>query len=761
MLRLNIINKIYCNEPTNIIISIANSTIYDNINNICTHIAYNINKYKMINNVIKIKLIFDYPKYKTVICDINNMYNEMSKIMKPVKKQKKICENFIKYISTELDEINIKTVLIFIEGLNSIYYNNYVPTEFIEIKKKMTNINMTLIRTNSDCHLFNMNNIFDKYIFKDNILLNITKMNIPINELIKINFKNNYFIGSFNELLEYYLINSLYLIPYDTNLKEYIYHKYIESDDINYTITITTDDITIYELCDNINIFYNTIKFSENDTIKNNYEKCILSYNYFNTKIRELHNKARLSSNNDEYRCASFGQYYLNLINDEIIKLNIIKIKNNEIVEGLFECYNIENTFSNKHIKKIYLSTIKKNINIIGDIKNEINKIKNNYNEEINEQIVESCDFYTSNISLTNWLEEINNGSSLGLLYKVNTTDLGKIGFLSNIQIINTTMTFLSTKDYLECIISKMKIMNLNGNLNNVNIFTDNIIGESNAIIPIYINKYHWDIASIYIKPLLSIAIAHHPCGWEKTFYNIYFMILVNMTSKFHLINNLNEKWIIIYFAIIRTCQEIIKENKYNTLNLIKKYINDISLMTHNKFDITVLLGQILCADINIDILNEIIEKMLHSFFLTKKLKSFGYDLKYIKYLQKMNTIEEIKNDLDKCFEQININFNEELQNIIYVYQIKKILINNNINMEQMENGKVTNDIIILLKDNIIEKIISIAEIYQMIDIKLNWKAILLKYLLNLDNKSNNYSLNNLFELDYNDEINKYILYNI
>jgi hypothetical protein len=126
-----------------------------------------------------------------------------------------------------------------------------------------------------------------------------------------------------------------------------------------------------------------------------------------------------------------------------------------------------------------------------------------------------------------------------------------------------------------------------------------------------------------------------------------------------------------------------------------------------------------------------------------------------------MNTIEEIKNDLDKCFEQININFNEELQNIIYVYQIKKILINNNINMEQMENGKVTNDIIILLKDNIIEKIISIAEIYQMIDIKLNWKAILLKYLLNLDNKSNNYSLNNLFELDYNDEINKYILYNI
>ena len=47
MLRLKRNNPIYYEEPIHVTIAIANSTINSNLNEICTHIAYNINKFKL------------------------------------------------------------------------------------------------------------------------------------------------------------------------------------------------------------------------------------------------------------------------------------------------------------------------------------------------------------------------------------------------------------------------------------------------------------------------------------------------------------------------------------------------------------------------------------------------------------------------------------------------------------------------------------------------------------------------------------------
>ena len=773
MLRLNINNRVYNNEPIYITIAFANSTISDNLNNICTHIAYNINKYKLINNVINIQLIFDYPKIKSIKCDITKMYHEMSKIMKPTgKKNNNINIKFIKSVLTHLEKnIHMRSLLIFIEGSNISFYHQNIIDEFNQIKTKINNIIMTCIRTNSNNIIDGVENIFDKYIttHDDNLLFNIMRMNIKNKDCIKIEYINDYFIGSFDESLQYHILDHLYLIPYEIIMKEKCdYNKYFDMTNLNYTLSITNDEIIMYELCDIILLFYKNILYIDDDIRINNCKKYILSYEYLNKKIKELHNKARDTSNNDEYRCASIGQYYMNLINEQLIKIEISNKKNdNKLITEITEYYNkIENKFNNKQIQKKHISTIKKNIDIIIDIKKEIDIIKNKYHQELNNYNMESFDFFTSNISLTNWLEEIEINSSMGLLYKINTTELGKIGFLSNVQILNTTTTFISTKDYLDSIISRMEITNSNGNLNNINIFTGANIGDSNAVIPIYINKHHWKIASTYIKPLLSIAIAHHPYGWEKSFNNIYFIILISMTKQCYHTNNLNEKWIKTYFIVMRTCYEIIKENKYNIDKLVKKYIDDLSLGIHTKFNINVLLGQILCSDTKIELLNEIIEKMFFNILISKKIKLMGYHTKYIEYLKDMNTIDEIKHDLDECFNQINTQFNEEFKSIIYVYEIKKILNNvNTINQIMKEiddnNSLITNDIIKLIRENIKEHIIDISNLYQIRNIDLDWKAVTFRYLLDLNNKLNNnytsYTFDDLSKLNYNNEINKII----
>jgi len=766
MLRLNINNKTCNNEPIHIIIAFANSTICDNLNNICTHIAYNINKFKLVNNVVNVQLIFDYPKIKLINCDTNKMYHEMSKIMKPPNNIGNVNINFVKNIVTYLEENNIiKTLLIYVEGCNINYYHQSIVNEFTNIKTKRNNIKMICIRTIATGKIYGLENVFDEYILSNNKLLSdIKEMNILDKDCVKIKFNNDYFVGSFNKQFDYYIIDNICLIPYETiKNEECDYDKFNDMNDIKYTISMTKDELTIYELCDLIWLFYINFMLTSNKINIHNY---ILSYEYLNKKIVELHNKARNNSNNDEYRCASFGQYYLNLINEQLIKIEINNKKDdNKTMTELTKYYNkTENKFNNKQIHKKYLTTIKKNIDVISDIKKEIDLIKNKYYTELNKykNHNESTDFFTSNISLTNWVEEVEIDSSIGLLYKINTSELGKIGFLSKLQILNTTTTFISAKDYLDSVISRMKTIYSGSNLNNTNIFTGDSIGDSNAVIPIYINKYHWQIASIYKNSLISIAISHHPYGWEKSFNNIYFIILINMTKQ--CFNNLNDKWLNIYFTVMRTCYEIIKENNYNVNNMIYKYMNNISLRSHSKCDIDVLLGQILCANLKMEIFDELIEIIFYN-IIARKINSMGYNLKYIKYLKDMNTLDEIKQELNSCFDQFNNDFYENFKAIIYVYNIKKIL--NDYTIEHLmtsideNNSLIPNDIIKLIKDNIHECPIEISYLYQMRNINLDWKAVVLQYLLNSAyNTIKNYTFDELSKLDYNNIINNNITFN-
>jgi hypothetical protein len=86
--------------------------------------------------------------------------------------------------------------------------------------------------------------------------------------------------------------------------------------------------------------------------------------------------------------------------------------------------------------------------------------------------------------------------------------------------------------------------------------------------------------------------------------------------------------------------------------------------------------------------------------------------------------------------------------------------------MKQIDdnNSLITNDIIKLIKENIKEYTIDIYYLYQMRNIDLDWKAVVLRYFLDsLNNSINNYTsytFDELLKLNYNNEINKNITFN-
>jgi hypothetical protein len=135
----------------------------------------------------------------------------------------------------------------------------------------------------------------------------------------------NMFIG-ITKKIKYIVLNNIQLIPIEyLNDSKCNYIKYSDIINEKYDMIILVDEINIYNLIDTVLIFYNFLK-----TYNDINDDHIKIYDYLDKMVKIKHNNARETSNNDEYRCASFIQYYLNLINEIIIKSKIDKYTNND-----------------------------------------------------------------------------------------------------------------------------------------------------------------------------------------------------------------------------------------------------------------------------------------------------------------------------------------------------------------------------------------------------------------------------------------------
>lgn len=332
-------------------------------------------------------------------------------------------------------------------------------------------------------------------------------------------------------------------------------------------------------------------------------------------------------------------------------------------------------------------------------IKNKINlSLINIFENKLLENdnfINKSLDFTNSNLTMTNWLDEYNNYNPFGILIKYKVDKFSYKGIIHgnynllysypNVIINSVNNNWCSIYDYYQLIQLKLdnkdeydEYFEENDNSFNINDFniTDNLLGDSNVLIPMYINKDHWKL----LKPLWKYHISFiHNCyenEYNKKMDNIYFLIILKklnlIIDKYNSSKHINNNDLILFNYILRTCIQIMIDNKY--LNSIKneheKYfnilMNDKKSNVNNVFNYIIRLIQLIISNNSINInLNSYfnkIEKLYLKFFIEEHYK--------IDFWEMFNQSNDEKFKKEKL-DEINKNYINEN---IYWFNLKNDL---------------------------------------------------------------------------------------
>jgi len=297
-----------------------------------------------------------------------------------------------------------------------------------------------------------------------------------------------------------------------------------------------------------------------------------------------------------------------------------------------------------KYIKRLK-SSLKNKSYIVNEIENiskllKTSKIKNFIkNCENNNHITfkKACEFYYSIISCSNWFDELKDGSPMGLLINLQPYHGTILGFSDKCFIKTVSLTIYPINDYFELLNSKFnseKHLNLYHN-----IIEGRAIGETNMILPLYINKYHWIIARKYYDITMGLSLTHNPLYFNKRNRLYILSIFMTMMRKtFYEENHNNGKWIQYLISVLRTCAEICFELKYNRgiRKHIVNYLKSPKEFKHhddyiNVINQCIVTGYIL-EEIQIKKLIDIIYgKVMHCIAKTNNISNENLILEYIK----------------------------------------------------------------------------------------------------------------------------------
>jgi hypothetical protein len=286
-----------------------------------------------------------------------------------------------------------------------------------------------------------------------------------------------------------------------------------------------------------------------------------------------------------------------------------------------------------------------------------------------------SLDFFESPITLSNWHDEIKNNCCMGILFTFTSSELTKKGVHGFGTVNSITQTFMPVIDFISNANEFFETRNADyGNLNNSQIVDDDFIGTANAILPIYIHKQHWEVGKIYLKPLLGLIHSHSPFSYVKAYENIYCTVFTYMTKLLFDQDKkyLNNKFIQIYFCVLRTCAEICFENKYNfgIKNLITSYMAEpVNRMSKSYLDYDKLFTQILTTGYNIvDIQTFLVYLLEEDIRLCVRRKQ--YTGEYIKSIQNIDNYDD---EFEKLITHISSSMQNTLEIFIAFYKINTI----------------------------------------------------------------------------------------
>ena len=605
---------------------------YDNNNS--TRIYKYVNKTKIVNKPDK-NVIFIIQITKNIRKNfLIELFDECFKYNQYCKIKIILLNDNCNYYEVTRDNINnILSDIFFIKITNNISYNklnnviinNILDSDKYEIvfiangeNNKNENIDESIIFLKNiiETKEISMKMFLLSEIRDDNILYKYTNL---INNDLNISFIDNFNINEIVTNIEYInlfgtnfklnIINNLYVLEVYDFL--YCNCNLLESDekyDIEKQLDILNESIyNCYEI-DDISIL-EKILYRIKD-IENTYKKEIETYHIGLNIVNNIY------------------YIFLKLYNSYINKCDNLVIQN--IIDFSDISVSLRNIFINKYKYKFF-NLIKKNINLLNNHKIDTYEIKLDHNKYFEE----SKNIFYSVLTISDWVEELQNNNFMGLLIRTNSLEnITKLGYKSN-KILNITNTIIPFKSYKDIFINYFnKNKCIDTGYNNPMI-SGNTIGDGNMIFPLYICKENWKISRLYFKPLLSLIIGQNPLLYTDSHINTIFKIFFKMITKTFNQNNeyTNDKWLYILFAVYMTCKKIIKEDNINLDGIYYNFIkSNIYRTKHYTPSLYTLLGYIIIEGIdvyNINVFTKYIiqEKIRRKIFryLPKKIQIFNY----------------------------------------------------------------------------------------------------------------------------------------
>jgi hypothetical protein len=430
------------------------------------------------------------------------------------------------------------------------------------------------------------------------------------------------------------IIFSLRKVLYGSNIYEYIELNHIKNILVfNFdNAKQTTDSMmgskeliikkavkNFYEvfLTNNINSFDKMIE------IINNRINIIKTYDYQNIKLNDLQKllinlynlESTIFNTISKYQTINTEQLLDNLNSNDITyfinkdyymflkyTINFIRTKlkgsqNNKIISNSFN----ESDKIFKHIFDFYQIVYPKIHNVlkeenllfnfdISSIDVNIHDIKDkNYNLEKNND--NSISFLNSTISMSNWKDELVDLNCFGFLLKYNirkgikNKNNNNYNFIKyytiiseypNIFISNISNNFISINDYYQLILNHLEEEpDFIFDLNNFEII-DSYHGNTNVMLPLYVNKEHWYIFNKIKRYHLSLINNYLEPYYNSKMDDIYFFVLLKSFNTILLRNNNDGIRLTMY--ILRTAMQICIDNRYcfNVKHEYMKYYNNL-----------------------------------------------------------------------------------------------------------------------------------------------------------------------------------------
>jgi hypothetical protein len=638
----------------NLIIIFDNYTYNNNtfvLNTIKRWISYKINNALIENIYEKIILIKTCPIISKFEIKKSNFINEnILNIINGVIYKKYI--NYPTIIFKQIvDELNnykdSKNKIIII---SSIYYASFTYNNINYINDILSNLNEPIHIINIG--VFSFKRALFKNIVETIIDIRINKLeNIITNEIFTI--KKYDYNMKFNEDKELKLSDYLILLE---NIEFFIINNINDDNEL----------IIIDNTLKKINYLFLNVKYFNIIGSYINYINRCININFkkldIDIPINKLDNS--ISDTYIKYILEFYEEIYPKILNNYIdMNIKNYKIKTN-INTSLINCKNL----------------LLKKINI----------------DDIND---DSKNFLISNLSMSNWIDEFNELNPFGILINYDISKFSYKGLIDenssiifnypNMIIDSISNNWVSMYDYYQLIISdlnndyeKKTILNLNS----FNII-DNLNGNTNVMLPIYINKEHWKLCKSLWTYHMSFINNSFEYEYVKKMDNIYYLTLFKNYSNLIENSKLNNNTIRVFIYILRTCIQISIDNKYIS-NLNNIYFNSIiSKDSKNKLEkiklyfidyLIRLIQLIISFNIDIDIvksqLKEIRNIILNTYIKEHYTTEFWNNLIKIDDIDKNNQINILKYeciDENKSWFELEINLITFTEFITKIYKLK------------------------------------------------------------------------------------------